>query len=162
MDSKSPGDFLLKGCQDIQLYLQLISNPLSWFIRKWLCSNAYAYLTKHWTFLKNKTNSAREKKRKWHKFLGKVFVLIFYEYIYTKETIILVRGFCRKYLRGLYKIRMAMWNNSMGFHSAIAFTTLNICPFNASLDDDWIDQKPGTGWWRDCLWSDPTRHSHTL
>ena len=28
----------------------------------------------------------------------------------------------------------------MGFHSAIAFTTLNICPFNASSADDWIDQ----------------------
>ena len=28
----------------------------------------------------------------------------------------------------------------MGFRSAIAFTSLNIYPFNASFDDDWIDQ----------------------
>ena len=57
---------------------------------------------------------------------GKVFVLTFYEYLCTKETGILVRGCCRKILKILYKRKMAMCNNSMGFHSVIAFTTLNI------------------------------------
>ena len=107
--------FLLNGIK-ISSYIfnlsVIILSQFHFICKQWLYSNAYAYLTKLWTF-SNKTQKRKERQTNFCTL--KYFCINFHKYLCTKETDILVRERCRKNWKILYKRKMAMCNNSMEF-----------------------------------------------